>query len=721
MTTPSETVLWEAIIERIDRCVELWEEAAQPPNLEQFLDDLQNDHADIALRELIKVDLEYRWRHEHPGRYLEDYGDRHPQVVTSEGLWPLDLIQEELHIRQQFNDKFLPEEYLERFPDQVEDLKPILDQGVDQSTSLHHRPQRQKFESGEVIDDFDLIMLLGEGSFAQVFLARQISMQRFVALKISAAKGEEHKTLAQLDHPHIVRVFSQTFLEDLGLRLLFMQYHPGGTLKDVVDRIHRLPKEKRNGIAFLAEIDQLLEEKGAPIPLNSLSRITLAEYDWPQVVCWLGARLAEALEYSHDKGVLHRDLKPANVLIADDGSPKLADFNISFSDQVEGSTPVAYFGGSLAYMSPEQLEACHPVHQTTPEDLDARSDIYSLGILLWELLCGQRPFPNLAWALSGPQLLNEMIEDHKKGVDVGQLPTDIPPLVKDVLLRTLEPDRENRISSGNDLARQLDLCLDPEVQRVLSPPQKQWLRTISRFPSLTIIIMIALCNLTMSALNIYYNSDEIVQLSQQNLFQLQVEMLNALAYGSGLSLIWILMWPFRKPLDHTDKDSEFDRKRRQRVLGIGYWASSVSLSLWLTCGILFPLGLHFQMGEAVLKDYVHFFASHVINGSLAAAAIFFLVTDFALEQLFPRIVKLESPDPESKRTLQRLDKATHLILAGTICLPLVSVLLAFMLTRKNLEAFAVLAILGLFGVGCAYRWSLKLRRNSAALQKIVGG
>ena len=121
-------------------------------------------------------------------------------------------------------------------------------------------------------------------------------------------------------------------------------------------------------------------------------------------------------------------------------------------------------------------------------------------------------------------------------------------------------------------------------------------------------------------------------------------------------LIWILMWPFRKPLDHTDKDSEFDRKRRQRVLGIGYWASSVSLSLWLTCGILFPLGLHFQMGEAVLKDYVHFFASHVINGSLAAAAIFFLVSDFALEQLFPKIVKLKSTDPESKRTLQRLDK-----------------------------------------------------------------
>ena len=145
-----------------------------------------------------------------------------------------------------------------------------------------------------------------------------------------------------------------------------------------------------------------------------------------------------------DKGVLHRDLKPANVLIADDGSPKLADFNISFSrTRWEGSTPVAYFGGSLAYMSPEQLEACHPVHQTTPEDLDARSDIYSLGILLWELLCGQRPFPNLAWGAQWSSVAER--NDRKiikRGVDVGQLPTDIPPLVKDVLLRTLEPDRD---------------------------------------------------------------------------------------------------------------------------------------------------------------------------------------------------------------------------------------------------------------------------------------
>ena len=89
--------------------------------------------------------------------------------------------------------------------------------------------------------------------------------------------------------------------------------------------------------------------------------------------------------------------------------------------------------------------------------------------------------------------------------------------------------------------------------------------------------------------------------------------------------------------------------------------------------------------------------------------------------MFPRIVNLDEPAPELFRSLSRFQHAVRIVLAGTICLPLVSVLLAFLLTEKNTEAFAVLALLGLVGVAGAYRWSLKLRRAAAALQTIVAG
>ena len=129
----------------------------------------------------------------------------------------------------------------------------------------------------------------------------------------------------------------------------------------------------------------------------------------------MGARLASALAYAHDHGVLHRDVKPANVLVGADGNPKLADFNISFS-KLDGATPAAYFGGSLAYMSPEQLEACDPAQPRQPDDLDGRSDMYSLGVLLWELLTGRRPFTEDGLAASWSQVLPKMTAMRRAGV-----------------------------------------------------------------------------------------------------------------------------------------------------------------------------------------------------------------------------------------------------------------------------------------------------------------
>ena len=130
----------------------------------------------------------------------------------------------------------------------------------------------------------------------------------------------------------------------------------------------------------------------------------------PRPFAGLGIQLAQALDYAHHQGVLHRDVKPANVLLSADGSPKLADFNISFCSQLDGASPAAYFGGSLAYMSPEQIEACNPAHDRQPQDLDGRSDLYALAVVLWELLYGERPFVDDDMASGWTAMLTAMAQ-----------------------------------------------------------------------------------------------------------------------------------------------------------------------------------------------------------------------------------------------------------------------------------------------------------------------
>ncbi|MFD9615104.1 serine/threonine-protein kinase, partial [Streptomyces sp. NPDC059083] len=350
----------------------------------------------------------------------------------------------------------------------------------DYRSTLIARPQAQHalegIEVGDRLDDFDLLVELGSGAFARVFLARQRSMQRLVAVKISADHGTEPQTLAQLDHDYIVRVFDQRLMSDLRtdsgrrLRLLYMQFLPGGTLLGVLRWVRATPPGQRSGRLLLDAVDAAMEEKGEIRPTDSSVRAELAGLSWPETVAWLGRRLAEALDYADGHGVLHRDVKPANVLLTAEAVPKLADFNISFSRNIDSAGPVAYFGGSLSYMSPEQLDACHPGTATSAGDLDTRADIFSLGVVLWELLTGAKPFDDTT---AGPgdhgdrTTLEAMLARRRGGVDtaaLGRVPPDCPAALRRVLLTCLEPTREQRWSSGGILAKQLDMCLDERAR-----------------------------------------------------------------------------------------------------------------------------------------------------------------------------------------------------------------------------------------------------------------
>src|SRR5207249_2912087 len=124
---------------------------------------------------------------------------------------------------------------------------------------------------------------------------------------------------------------------------------------------------------------------------------TLAELrglSYVRATAWVVARLAEALQHAHERGVLHRDIKPSNVLVAGDGQPMLLDFNLA--QQTRNAQAAATLGGTVAYMAPEHLRALAARDPALARQVDQRADVYSLGMVLFEMLAGQSPFDQSA-------------------------------------------------------------------------------------------------------------------------------------------------------------------------------------------------------------------------------------------------------------------------------------------------------------------------------------
>lgn len=310
---------------------------------------------------------------------------------------------------------------------------------------------------GAKVDDFEIVRLLGRGAFGHVYLARQQSLDRLVALKVSANRGSEGRTMARLEHQHIVQVFSEKVEPDFNQRLLCMQLVPGIGLEKLVGSLHAKHAGSRSeappewtGAELLAMIDRASSLPAALDPSALHDREALGRMDAVAATAWFGARLAEALDFAHRHGVLHRDIKPANILLYDDDQVKLADFGIA---RLFGTTQLTNAGGVLGtadYMSPEQAEG-RPV--------TSRCDQYSLGSVMYALLAGRPPF----LAVNLPQMLQ--LQRFAKPEPVRRYAPDTPQQLERIIDQLLSKNPADRYPNTQVLARHLQA-----MARALSRP-----------------------------------------------------------------------------------------------------------------------------------------------------------------------------------------------------------------------------------------------------------
>lgn len=703
--TPSDKD-WDTLAAMAESFSAAWRGQLFPPEVSEFAGTVDQRLRPWLVRELIKLDLEHRWQR---GlcRLLEDYEfdipDLRPMISP-------ELIFEEYQLRKQSGDRVSPGEVFRRFPEHAESLGRLLQMDPAlKSTILSGdlaEPIRD-YQPGEQVDDFDLLLRLGQGAFATVFLARQRSMQRFVALKISAHRGSEGQTLAQLDHENIIRVYDQRVLADPPVRLLYMQYAAGGTLADLLRLMKSYARSEWSGPLYLRCVDQILDQRGEIRPAESSVRQKIAGMTWPELVCWIGSRLASALAYAHRSGVLHRDIKPANVLLTAEGVPRLADFNVSFGNQVSGATADSDFGGSIAYMSPEQLAVCDASQKMAAGDLTSASDLYSLSIVLWELLTGGRPKlaqsgrGQLSGVLKSLLETDERQRESEQGLEQTQGVPHTVGLVE-VLQRCLQANPDQRYRTGDEFAAALELCLNEDARRLLNDRTTKWKQVVRRWPQTAIVVTTLIPNLVMAVFNFLYNQGEIRQsfpAGEETFLKIQ-SYINLVAFSVGIaSSFWLIRSVTKATCQEGGQCSAAQRVRlRSQCLQLGNTAAIVSTVLWLAAGPVYPVALHLLKGDVPISIYQHFVASLSLCGLIVAAYPFFGVSLIAVRGLYPTLVGTDSLSPEELPALRKLSSWTwfHLILAAAV--PMVAVLILAVAGLNRRWALILLAIAGSVGV-----------------------
>jgi serine/threonine protein kinase len=613
---------------------------------------------------------------------------------------------------------------------------------------VRRNPRPAALLPGQQIDDFEIIRMLGKGAFGNVYLARQVTLDREVALKVSANQGSEGRTMARLEHAHIVQVFSEKVDEATDQRLLCMQLVPGVGLEKIIGALTTGGYQPLRALLFndngepasvdaieptwtgadlLGVIDRNASLPTALDPAALRDREALSRMDAFEATSWIGARLAEALDFAHHHGVLHRDIKPANILVSPYGRPMLADFNISLQTAAESDS---MFGGTIAYMAPEHLDAFNPEHPSTAEAVTETADMYSLGIVLNELLNGkqviQLPDHNAGMA-DTLRILAEQRRGNPPHCCEGT--PQAGKTLQQSICRCLAPDPVDRFPSGAALAAQLEGCRHLRVAERELPPLTGVYRSMARQPFLWFVVLVVLPQIAGSVLNITYNMTQVVgelTAQQQQLFMRLVTIYNLAAYPVAIALfVWAVFRVRRRwiemhgstPLPHGAVG-----EARRQALQLPLWVAGLTVCGWLPGGVLFPAIISWRTTPAISwQTWGHFAASFTLSG-LIALAYSLCGSQFIVERaLYPRMWDdVRDFTATTRRELMPMTARLKWIQRLAVTIPLVAAILLNVLGSTEVHpalagVVTAFIVLGMFGSQLATRATRHLTDTAVAL------
>jgi eukaryotic-like serine/threonine-protein kinase len=412
----------------------------------------------------------------------------------------------------------------------------------------------------------------------------------------------------------------------------------------------------------------------------------------------------------------------------------LADFNISSQPVGSEASGEEMFGGTFAYMSPEHLDAFNPGDETGQEAVTARSDLYSLGLLLQQLLEGRISFPLFTKKGNLIETLKKMASDRRASSPVCRkgLPGARMTLER-TIGRCLEADPESRFASGAELAEQLDGCRRLRESERQLPPVRKMFGPILRHPFVWLVVLVVLPQLAASAVNIYYNLTQIVAVlndAQKEKFYQTLFVYNLFAYPVGIPACVFGVWSIArcwKSLSNAERVSEADgKKARRRALRLPLLIAGLTAYGWFPGGIIFPFSIWMTTGLRITLA-CHFVASFFISGMIALAYSLCGVEFVVLRGLYPGLwLDARHFSAIARDELAPVQLHLTLIQWLAFLIPSVAALSLLLLgseSESNLTfrlLVAALIVLGMFGFIVTSAVTRRLSRVIVALTKPKG-